>query len=131
MSDEGIVLSANAQKILDLVKELSVIELNQLVKSLEEEFGVSAAAAVMVWGGAWWSWDDDWANDSVTVELTEVGQQKIAVIKVIKEVLGVGLKDAKGVVEKAPTPVKENIPAEEAEALKAKLEEAWATITLK
>ena len=130
MSDETITLSAGAQKILDLVKELSVIELNQLVKALEEEFGVSAAAAVMV-GGAGGGWDDDGGSDTVTVELTEVGQQKIAVIKVVKEILGVGLKEAKEVVEKAPAPVKENIPSEEAEALQAKLQEAGATVTLK
>ena len=130
MSEEGIVLSANAQKILDLVKELSVIELNALVKSLEEEFGVSAAAPVMMagWGAGG---DDDGGNDTVTVELTEVGQQKIAVIKVVKEILGVGLKEAKEIVEKAPAPVKEGIPSEEGEALQAKLQEAGATVTLK
>lgn len=131
MSDEGITLSANAQKVLDLVKELPVIELNQLVKALEEEFGVSAAAAVMVWW-AWGWWDGDaGGSDTVTVELTEVGQQKIAVIKAVKEILGVGLKEAKEVVEKAPAPIKENIPSEEAEAIQAKLQEAWATVTLK
>lgn len=129
MSEEGIVLSANAQKILDLVKELSVIELNALVKSLEEEFGVSAAAPVMMAG--WAASDDDGGSDLVTVELTEVGQQKIAVIKVVKEILGVGLKEAKEIVEKAPAPVKEGIPSEEAEALQAKLQEAGATVTLK
>jgi len=129
MSEEGIVLSANAQKILDLVKELSVIELNALVKSLEEEFGVSAAAPVMMAG--WAGGDDEEGNDTVTVELTEVGQQKIAVIKVVKEILGVGLKEAKEIVEKAPAPVKEGIPSEEGEAIQAKLQEAGATVTLK
>jgi large subunit ribosomal protein L7/L12 len=129
MSEEGIVLSANAQKILDLVKELSVIELNALVKSLEEEFGVSAAAPVMMAGGA--AGDDDGGSDTVTVELTEVGQQKIAVIKAVKEILGVGLKEAKEIVEKAPAPVKEGITSEEAETIQAKLQEAGATVTLK
>lgn len=130
MSEGGIVLSANAQKILDLVKELSVIELNTLVKALEEEFGVSAAAAVMVWGATGWDADDG-GNDTVTVELTEVGQQKIAVIKVVKDILGVGLKEAKEIVEKAPAPVKEGITSEEAETIQAKLQEAGATVTLK
>ena len=128
---EGIELSPNAQKILDLVKELSVVELNALVKSLEAEFGVSAAAPVMMagWGAA--GWDDEWGNDAVSVELTEVGQQKIAVIKVVKDILGLGLKEAKDIVEKAPTFVKEAIALEEAQALQAKLQEAGATITLK
>jgi len=130
MSDETTIeLSANAQKILDLVKDLKAIELNQLVKALEEEFGVSAAAPVMMW---WWAGgDDDGGDDSVTVELTEVGQSKIAVIKAVKEILGVGLKEAKAVVEGAPAPVKEKIPMEEAETIKAKLEEAGATVSLK
>lgn len=133
MTEEAttIELSKDAQKILDLVKNLSAVDLNQLVKALEEEFGVSAAAPVMMWGwgGAWG--DDDGGSDSVTVELAEVGQQKIAVIKAVKEILGLGLKEAKEIVEKAPAPVKENIPAEEAEAIKAKLEEAGATVALK
>lgn len=131
MSEEGIVLSANAQKILDLVKDLTAVELNQLVKALEEEFGVSAAAPVMMWGGGWAGGDDDGASDSVTVELAEVGQQKIAVIKAVKEILGLGLKEAKEIVEKAPAAVKENITADEAESIKAKLEEAGATVALK
>lgn len=131
MTDETITLSANAQKILDLVKELKAVELNQLVKALEEEFGVSAAAPVMMWGGGWAWGDDDGGDDTVTVELTEVGQSKIAVIKAVKEILGVGLKEAKAVVEGAPAPVKEKIPVEEAETIKTKLEEAGATVSLK
>ena len=127
MSD--IVLSADAQKILDLVKNLSAIELNQLVKSLEEEFGVSAAAPVMMWG--WDGGGDDWANDSVTVEIAEVGQQKIAVIKAVKDIMWVGLKEAKDLVASIPAVVKENIPSEEAESIKAKLEEAGAVVNLK
>lgn len=131
MTDEAITLSANAQKILDLVKDLKAVELNQLVKALEEEFGVSAAAPVMVWWAWWAGGDDDGGDDSVTVELTEVGQSKIAVIKAVKEILGVGLKEAKAVVEGAPAPVKEKIPVDEAETIKAKLEEAGATVSLK
>ena len=132
MTDETttIELSKDAQKILDLVKNLSAVDLNQLVKALEEEFGVSAAAPVMMWGWGG-AWDDDGGSDSVTVELAEVGQQKIAVIKAVKEILGLWLKEAKEIVEKAPAAVKENIPAEEAEAIKDKLEEAGATVALK
>ena len=125
-----MTLSDNGQKVLDLVKELSAIELNELVKALEEEFGVSAAAAVMV-GGAGGGGDDAGGDDTVTVELAEVGQQKIAVIKVVKEILGVGLKEAKEFVGKIPVAIKEKIPAEEAEAIKTKLEEAGATVAMK
>lgn len=125
-----VELSANAQKVLDLVKELKAIELNNLVKAIEEEFGVSAAAA-MVAGGWAWGGDDDGGSDLVTIELAEVGQQKIAVIKAIKEILGLGLKEAKGLVEKAPTPIKEKISSDEAETIKEKLEAAWATVAMK
>lgn len=125
-----MTLTDNTQKIFDLVKELTVVELNELVKALEEEFGVSAAAGMVVAGGVAGG-DDDGASDSVSVELSEVGQQKISVIKAIKEALGVGLKEAKDLVSAVPAMVKENITADEAEALKTKLEEAGATITLK
>ena len=124
-------LSANAQKIFDLVKELSAVELAALVKSLEEEFGVTAAPMVVA-GGSSDGWSDAWEEkDSVNVELTSPGQQKIAVIKVVKEILGLWLKEAKEKVEWAPVMIKENVKMEEAEGLKAKLEEAGATVTLK
>jgi large subunit ribosomal protein L7/L12 len=129
--ESGIVLSAPAQKIFDLVKDLSAVELSQLVKALEKEFGVSAAAPVMMAGGGAGGGDEGGASDLVTVELTEVGQQKIGVIKVVKDILGLGLKEAKDIVEKAPTPVKEKITMEEAEAIKAQLEEAGATVSFK
>ena len=129
MTDETIQLSEKAQKVFDLVKDLSAIELSQLVKSLETEFGVSAAAPVMMAGGA--AAEDAGGSDTVSVELTEIGQQKIAVIKVVKEVLDIDLKAAKDLVEKAPVFVKEKISSDDAEALKAKLEEAGATVTLK
>lgn len=124
-------LSKNAQQVFDLVKELSAIELAQLVKKLEEEFGVSAVAVsgVASAGGA-----DEWAStvkDTLSVELTEVGQQKISVIKVVKEIMNVDLKVAKETVEKAPVLIKENIKQEEADALKAKLEEAGASVSFK
>lgn len=125
-------LSKNAQKVFDLVKELTAVELASLVKSLEEEFGVTAAS--MVVAGAGVAGDDDGAGaakDSFDVELTEVGQQKIAVIKVVKELLGVSLPEAKDMVEKAPTIVKAGVKGDEAEAFKIKLTEAGAVVTLK
>lgn len=126
-------LSKNAQKIMDLVKEMSAIELNQLVKALEEEFGVTAAAMVVAWWAAT-AWDagwDAWWSDSVNLELTEIGQQKIAVIKVVKELLNIDLKAAKDIVEKAPVILKEKIKMDEAEAFKTKLQEVWATVNFK
>ena len=127
-------LSKNAQKILELVKEMSAVELNQLVKAIEEEFGVSAAAMVVSGGAA--GGDAGAAGgaanaDSVNIELTDIGQQKIGVIKVVKELLGLGLKEAKDLVEKAPTILKEKVKFEEAEGIKAKLEAEGATISFK
>ncbi|MCX6824183.1 MAG: 50S ribosomal protein L7/L12 [candidate division SR1 bacterium] len=125
-------LTKNAQKIMDLVKEMSAVELNQLVKGLEEEFGVSAAAMVVA-GAAGGAADAGTAGnaDSVNIELTDIGQQKIGVIKAVKELMGLGLKEAKDLVEKAPTILKEKVKYEEAEGIKAKLEAEGATITLK
>ena len=125
-------LSKNAQKIMDLVKEMSAIELNELVKAFEEEFGVTAAATVVAAGGAA-AGGDAWAaaDAASNVELTEIGGQKIAVIKVVKELLGLWLKEAKEMVEKAPVILKENAKDDEIEAFKVKLEEAGATVSLK
>jgi len=126
-------LTKKAQQIMDLVKEMSAVELNQLVKGLEEEFGVSAAAMVVA-GWAAGAADAGAAGgntDSVDIELTDIGQQKIWVIKAVKELLGLGLKEAKDLVEKAPTVIKEKVKYEEAEGIKAKLEAEGATITLK
>jgi large subunit ribosomal protein L7/L12 len=126
-------LTKNAQKIMDLVKEMSAVELNQLVKGLEEEFGVSAAAMVVA-GAAGWAAGGETAGgqaDVVNIELTDIGQQKIWVIKVVKELLGLGLKEAKDLVEKAPTVLKEKVKYEEAAGIKAKLEAEGATVTLK
>ena len=127
-------LTKNQQQVIDLVKEMSAVELNGLVKALEEEFGVTAAAMVVAGGAAGGAAADAGAAggaDSVNVELTEAWQQKIAVIKVVKEVLGIDLKAAKELVEAAPKIIKENVKTEEAEALKAKLTEAWATVNFK
>ena len=125
-------LTKNQQQILDLVKEMNAVELNGLVKALEEEFGVTAAAMVVAGGAATGAGAADaGASDAMNVELADAGQQKIAVIKVVKEVLGLDLKAAKELVEKAPVIIKENVKAEEAEALKTKLTEAGATINFK
>jgi len=125
-----MALSEKAQQVIDIIKELSLKEMNELVKAIEEEFGVSAAAMVVAGGWAG-GWEEGWEKDSFNIELAEVGQQKIAVIKAVKEILGVGLKEAKELVEKVPTVIKENVKSEEAEAIKAKLEEAGATVNLK
>lgn len=125
-------LTKNQQQILDLVKEMNAVELNGLVKALEEEFGVTAAAMVVAGGAAAGAGAADaGASDAMNVELADAGQQKIAVIKVVKEVLGLDLKAAKELVEKAPVIIKENVKAEEAEALKTKLTEAGATVNFK
>ncbi len=111
---------------------MNAVELNGLVKALEEEFGVTAAAMVVAGGAAAGAAAADaGASDAMNVELADAGQQKIAVIKVVKEVLGLDLKAAKELVEKAPVIIKENVKAEEAEALKTKLTEAGATINFK
>lgn len=124
-------LSKNAQQIFDLVKDMNAVELNALVKALEEEFGVSAAAMVVAGGDTAGGNDADGWSDTVNVELTEIGQQKIAVIKAVKELLGVGLKEAKDLVEKTPVIVKEGVKSDDAEGIKTKLEEAGATVSLK
>lgn len=126
-------LSKNAQKILELIKEMTAVEMNQLVKAIEEEFGVSAAAMVVAWAAGWAAGGDTGGAqaDSVDIELTDIGQQKIWVIKAVKELLGLGLKEAKDLVEKAPTLIKEKVKYEEAEGIKAKLEAEGATISFK
>ena len=120
----------SAAEIIDAIKEMSVLELNDLVKAVEEEFGVSAAAGVVVAGPAA---DAAPAEEKTEfdVELTEFGAQKVKVIKVVREATGLGLKEAKDLVEAAPKVVKEGLSKAEAEELKAKLEEAGAKVTLK
>lgn len=120
------------QEIIDVIKGLSVLELNDLVKACEEEFGVSAAAGVVVAAGG--AAAGGAAADEKTefdVELTSFGEKKMEVIKTAKNVLGLGLKDAKDLVESAPKVIKEGASKEEAEEIKAKFEEAGAEITLK
>ena len=118
------------EEIIAAVKELTVIELNDLVKAAEEEFGVSAAAGVAVVAGpaAGGAAEEKTEFD---VELTEVGSEKIKVIKVVGEVTGLGLKEAKELVDGAPKMLKEQASKEEADGIKAKLEEVGAKVTLK
>lgn len=117
--------------ILDKVENMSVIELNDLVKAIEEKFGVSAAAvaAAPAAGGAAAGADE--GKDSYTVHLASSGEQKIAVMKVVKEALGLGLKEAKDLVDGAPVELKKDVKKAEAEELKKKLEEAGASVELK
>ena len=118
------------EEFIDAIKELSVLELNDLVKACEEEFGVSAAAGVVVAAAG----ADGAAAEEKTefdVELTEAGDQKVKVIKVVREITGLGLKEAKDVVDGAPKVVKEQASKEEAEEIKKKLEEVGAKVTLK
>ena len=118
-------------EFIDAIKELSVLELNDLVKACEEEFGVSAAAGVVVAAAAA---DGAAAAEEKTefdVELTEVGPNKVKVIKVVREETGLGLKEAKDVVDGAPKVLKEGASKEEAEDIKKKLEEVGAKVTLK
>ncbi len=119
------------QTIIDTVKELSVIELSELVKAFEEEFGVSAAApvAVAAAGGAAAPAAEE--QTEFDVILTAAGANKIAVIKVVREITGLGLKEAKEVVDGAPKPVKEKIEKAEAEEIKKKLEDAGASVEVK
>ncbi len=127
-------MTENAQKILDMVKELTVLELSELVKEMEEVFGVSAAAPVAVAavgaapaaGAA-----DAGEKTEFDVELTDAGAEKIKVIKVVREITGLGLKEAKDAVDGAPKVLKEGIGKEDAESIKAKLEEVGAKVTLK
>ena len=121
---------ADIQKIMDEIKELTVLELNDIVKACEEEFGVSAAAGVVVAaaGAAAGAAEE---KSEFDVELTSFGEKKMDVIKVIRTITGLGLKESKELVEGAPKMVKEGASKEEAEDIKKKLEEVGAVITLK
>ncbi len=118
-------------EFIDAIKELTVLELNELVKACEEEFGVSAAAGVVVAAAADGGAAAAEEKDSFDVELTEVGPNKVKVIKVVREATGLGLKEAKDVVDGAPKIVKEGASKAEAEELKAKLEGEGAKVTMK
>ncbi|WP_300918780.1 50S ribosomal protein L7/L12 [Turicimonas muris] len=119
----------SVQEIIDALKELTVLELNDLVTACEEEFGVSAAAGVMVAAAPAAAAEEE--KTEFNVELTEAGAEKIKVIKVVREITSLGLKEAKDLVESAPKNLKEGVSKEEAEELKKKLEEVGAKVTLK
>ena len=124
----------NQQQVIDYIKGISVLELSQLVKELEKELGVSAAAAMpmaMPGGPAGPAAAPVEEKTEFTATLTEVGTNKINVIKVVREVTALGLKEAKDLVEGAPKPVKEGIPKDEAEAIKKKFEEAGAKVEIR
>lgn len=121
---------ADIAKLVEEIKSMSVLEVSELVKELEETFGVSAAAPVAVAAAPVAAAAAE-EKTEFTVELSEVGANKIAVIKVVKEITGLGLGEAKALVESAPKAIKENVPAEEAKQIEAKLKEAGATVKLK
>ncbi|MBE6031181.1 MAG: 50S ribosomal protein L7/L12 [Clostridiales bacterium] len=120
----------NKEQIIEAIKAMTVLELNELVKACEEEFGVSAAAPVAVVGAAGAAAEVE-EQTEFTVVLASAGAEKIKVIKVVRELTGLGLKEAKDVVDNAPQNIKEGIEKAEAEAIKAQLEEVGATVELK
>ncbi|MCC8044076.1 MAG: 50S ribosomal protein L7/L12 [Clostridiales bacterium] len=117
-------------EFIEAIKELSVLELNELVKACEEEFGVSAAAGVVV-AAAGGPAEEVEEKTEFDVELTEIGPSKVKVIKVVREATGLGLKEAKDVVDSAPKVIKEGVSKAEAEELKTKLEAEGAKVTIK
>jgi len=119
------------EQIIEALKEMTVLELNELVKAIEEEFGVTAAAPVAVAGVAAAGGGAAEEKSEFDIVLADAGANKIKVIKVVREVTGLGLKEAKELVDNAPKPVKEGVSKEEAEEIKAKLEEAGAKVELK
>jgi large subunit ribosomal protein L7/L12 len=127
--DETVEVPKEFKALVDQVEKMTVLELHELVKVLEKRFGVSASAVAVAGPAAGADAADE--QSEFTVELTEVGGQKIAVIKAVKEACGLGLKEAKDMVDGAPAEVKTGLKKEDAEALKAKLEEAGAKVTLK
>ena len=127
-------MELNQQQVIEYIKGISVLELSQLVKALESELGVSAAAAMpmampagMAGGGAAAAVEE---KTEFNVTLTEAGTDKIKVIKVVREVTSLGLKEAKDLVESAPKPIKEGVPKEEADAIKKKFEEVGAKVSI-
>ena len=121
----------NKEQIIEAIKAMTVLELNELVKACEEEFGVSAAAGVVVAAAGADGAAAAEEKDSFNVELTEVGPNKVKVIKVVRELTGLGLKEAKDAVDGAPKVIKEDATKEEAEEAKTKLEAEGAKVTLK
>lgn len=129
-----VVVPEKFAKLVEEIEKMSVLDLSELVKVLEDKFGVSAAAPVMMGGpmaGGAAAADAPAEQTEFDVELTAAGAQKINVIKAVREVTGLGLKESKDLVDGAPKPVKEKVSKDEAETIKKKLEEAGATVTLK
>ncbi|MCK9352514.1 MAG: 50S ribosomal protein L7/L12 [Candidatus Paceibacterota bacterium] len=131
MEEEKVEVPAKFKDLVEKIETMSVLELHELVKLLEKKFGVSAAAVAVAGAAAGPAADAEEEKSSFGLELTAAGDGKIAVIKVIKEVLGLGLKEAKDMVEGAPIMVKEGLKKDEAEDIKKKLEAAGAKVTLK
>lgn len=131
MADEEKKLSADLQKIVDQLDKLSAIEISEVVKHLEEHWGVSAAApAVAVAAVAGEAAAEEDAKSEFTVTLKDAGAQKVAVIKAVKELTGLGLGEAKALVDNAPSPIKEKVSKDDAETAKKALEEAGASVEL-
>lgn len=130
MEEKKVEVPAKFKDIVSKIEEMSVIDLHELVKVLEEKFGVSAAAVAVAGAGTAPVAATE-EKSAFTVELTEAGEQKIAVMKVVKEVLGLGLKEAKDLVDGAPAVLKDGMKKEEAEEIKKKIEEAGGKVTLK
>ena len=122
-------MALDTDKIIADLKEASILELNDLVKAIEDEFGVSAAAPVAAAGAA--GADGAAEKSEFDIELTAAGDAKVKTIKVVKEITGLGLKDAKGLVDNAPSVIKEGVAKDEAEDITSKIEETGATVTLK
>jgi len=129
--EEEVEVPAKFKKFVDEIEKMSVMELNELVKVFEKKFGVSAAAVAVAGPAAGGAAAGEEEKSTVTVELSDAGGNKIAVIKAVKEVLGLGLKEAKDLVDGAPSVLKENVSKDEAGELKAKIEEAGGKVTLK
>lgn len=121
----------NIATMIETIKGMTVLELNELVKAIEEEFGVSAAAPVAIAGGAGGAAEEVAEQTEFDVVLTSAGASKIGVIKVVREITGLGLKEAKELVDNAPKAIKEKVSKEDAEVVKAKLEEAGASVEVK
>ncbi len=128
---DAVEVPAKFKDLVSKIEGMSVLELNELVKVLEKKFGVSASAMAVAGAGAGAGESAVEEKDAFTVELTSAGEQKIAVMKVVKEALGLGLKEAKDLVDGAPSVMKEGLKKAEAEELKKKLEDAGAKVTLK
>jgi len=131
MSD--VQLSGDAQKIMEMVEKLTVLDLSNLVKAMEDKFGVSAAAPVMMAAAGAGAAPAAAADESATVSviLSDAGAQKINVIKAVRETTGLGLKESKDIVDGAPKPIKENVPREEAEKIKKAIEAAGGKVEYK